>query len=238
MCSTVAGSRPRGSGRHLTTVLDVTAPTIRVLLVGAGGHSKVCLEALLDDPRYEVLGAVSSDGLAIDGFEAPVLGLDADLEQVARAHSIDRVFVAIGDNAARSAVSHRCETGGWSAATAISRFAMVSRSATIDDGVALLPGAVVNAGTSIGRGTIVNTNASVDHDCVIGEYVHIAPGVAIAGGVRIGAGTLIGLGARVLPNLTIGARAVVGAGAVVVNDVPDGARVIGVPARTSGRGSS
>jgi serine acetyltransferase len=42
---------------------------------------------------------------------------------------------------------------------------------------------------------------------------------------------LVGAGATVAPNLQIGADAVVGAGAAVLADVPDGARVGGVPAR-------
>lgn len=41
----------------------------------------------------------------------------------------------------------------------------------------------------------------------------------------------IGSGAVILPGVTIGEGAVVGAGAVVTKDVPDGATVVGVPAR-------
>ena len=44
----------------------------------------------------------------------------------------------------------------------------------------------------------------------------------------------IGAGAVILPGLTIGAGAMVGAGAVVVGDVPQGAVVIGNPARVAG----
>ncbi len=206
-------------------------------MVGAGGHARVCLEALEDDPGTLVVGAVSRDGTGVDELGVPLLGLDGDLPEIAVRHDASAVFVAIGDNAARAAVTRRCEAAGLQVARAISRYAMVSERATIAEGAAVLPGGVVNAGTKIGRGAVVNTNASVDHDCVIGDHVHVAPGVAIAGGVRIGAGTLVGLGARVLPNLRIGARAVVGAGAVVVNDVPDGATVTGVPARERGRSS-
>ena len=81
------------------------------------------------------------------------------------------------------------------------------------------------------RGAIVNTNASVDHDCVIGEFVHIAPGTAIGGDVVIGDGAFVGIGARILPGRRVGAGATVGAGAVVIHDVPDGATVVGIPAR-------
>lgn len=44
-------------------------------------------------------------------------------------------------------------------------------------------------------------------------------------------GASIGAGAVLLPGITIGAGAVVGAGSVVTRDVPDGATVIGNPAR-------
>lgn len=45
------------------------------------------------------------------------------------------------------------------------------------------------------------------------------------------AGASIGGGATVLPGITIGRRAMVGAGAVVTRSVPDGAVVVGNPAR-------
>lgn len=41
----------------------------------------------------------------------------------------------------------------------------------------------------------------------------------------------LGTGAVILPGITIGAEAIVGAGAVVTEDVPDGATVVGNPAR-------
>jgi acetyltransferase-like isoleucine patch superfamily enzyme len=47
----------------------------------------------------------------------------------------------------------------------------------------------------------------------------------------VGDHAAIGGGATILPGLRIGAGATVGAGAVVVEDVPDGAVVVGNPAR-------
>lgn len=199
-----------------------------MLLIGAGGHARVCLEALLDNPRLDVVGAVSSDRIGVPDLGVLVLGSDDEAAAIADRHGASAVFVAIGDNTVREAVAARSHL---TLVNAVSRFSMVSRSAELGEGVALLPGSIVNANTAIGSRTIVNTGASVDHDCVIGETVHIAPGVAIGGGVQIGDRAFVGLGARVIPGISIGADAVVGAGAVVIRDVPAGAVVVGVPAR-------
>ena len=199
--------------------------------MGAGGHARVCLEALQDDARHTVVGALSRDGSGVAGLGVEMLGLEADLDDVVERLGIDAAFIAIGDNAARQRVAERCVNAGLSLTVAVTRFAMLSRTAEIDAGAAILPGAVVNAATRIGIGTIVNTNASVDHDGAVGNYVHIAPGVAIGGNVTIGDLAMIGTGARVLPGLTIGEGAIVGAGAVVRHDVPPGETVVGVPAR-------
>lgn len=50
---------------------------------------------------------------------------------------------------------------------------------------------------------------------------------------EIGDGVLIGAGARVLGGIRVGDNAIIGANAVVVHDVPDGATVVGIPARVA-----
>ena len=212
-------------------ILDNLWVARHVIMIGAGGHARVCLEALQDDERHTVVGALSQDGAGVAALGVPMLGHEGELQRLIDERGIDAAFVAIGDNAARRRVAERCVEAGLSLTVAVSRYAMLSRTAEVTEGVAILPGAVVNAATRIGEGTIVNTNASVDHDGVIGAYAHIAPGVAIGGNVTIGALAMIGTGARVLPGLTVGEGATVGAGAVVRHDVAPGDTVVGVPAR-------
>lgn len=206
-------------------------PENSVLVVGAGGHARVCVEALRDTPLNRIVGGLSADGLAVAGLDLTMLGRDVELAECAAAAGATHAFIAVGDNTARAALADRCLAHGLVLVDAVSRFAMLSSSVRLAGGVAVLPGAVVNAASNLGRGAIVNTKASVDHDCEIGAFVHVAPGAVLGGGVQVGPRTLVGIGSVVLPGVRIGADVVVGGGAVVVHDLPDGVVVVGVPAR-------
>jgi len=84
-------------------------------------------------------------------------------------------------------------------------------------------------GIRIGDDTLIGHNtvlATLDHDVnpVRRADMHPAP-------ITIGRNVWIGANATVLKGVTIGEDAVVAAGSVVVEDVPEGAVVVGSPAR-------
>lgn len=201
------------------------------MLIGAGGHARVCLEALLDEDFTVVIGAVSQDGDGVSGLSVPMLGRDPDAEEVAEMSGINTFCVAIGENETRQHVARVLTERGHKLTETISGWATISPSAELGTGVHILAGAVINAAAVIEEGAIVNSNAIVEHDCRIGRYSHIAPGAALGGGASVGELSLVGIGATVLPGVSIGSRATVGGGAVVTRDVADGVTVIGVPAR-------
>jgi len=202
-----------------------------LIIVGAGGHAKVVLDAAQAMASFHIVGIADErremHGALVLGY--PVLGgLDALDDPTYRDCQL---VVAIGDGAAREWVSADLEDRHRVFATVIHPSAQVGVETEVGPGTVVLAGAVINSGAGIGRHVIVNTRSSVDHDCSIGDFAHIAPGATLAGSVSVGRGTHIGMGACVIEGTSIGAGCIVGAGAVVLTDVADHTVVVGVPAR-------
>jgi sugar O-acyltransferase (sialic acid O-acetyltransferase NeuD family) len=203
-------------------------PIEPVMLVGAGGHARVVLDA------WRVQGnsgsiAVFDDALEKAGFDW--FGLTVRSPVVWNPGEFSSFHVAIGDNAARRRLWERGCQAGLRPRTIAHPASVVSNTARVGDGVFVAALAVLAPGALVGAGTIVNHGAIVDHDCNIGNFCHIAPGAVLGGNVRVGNSVLLGAGSTVLPGRNVGEGARVGAGAVVTCDVPPGETVIGIPAR-------
>jgi UDP-perosamine 4-acetyltransferase len=202
----------------------------RIVLIGAGGHGKVTLEAVRAMGGFEVVGFLDPDPPGPVVLGLPVLG-DDDLLPVLRSEGVAAAVVTLGTNRGRQRVSERLHALGFMLPIIVHPTALLAPSASLGDGVVVMAHAVVGTETRIGMLAIVNTGAVVDHDSNIGEAAHIAPGCSVAGVVSIGARTLLGVGSSVRPGICIGRDAIIGAGSAVVADVPDEAVVGGTPAR-------
>lgn len=187
-------------------------------LFGASGHGKVVKE-IIEQSGKTISGFIDDNSLLDEFFGKKVFH---------EFHKIDSLIVSIGDNQIRAQVVSRmdCPFG-----VAIHPNAIISPSATIGEGSVVMAGSIINSGAVIGKHCIVNTGASVDHDCVVSDFCHVAPHATLCGGVYLGVGVMVGAGACILPGIKIGDWGCLGAGGVAISDVPDGATMVGVPAK-------
>ena len=197
-----------------------------ILIVGAGGHAKVVVEAIWAIGPTVVVVLDDSSDVALQPLLGISVGCPATPPRAAGAF-----HVAIGGNPARARKSNEFFLAGLRPTTVIHPMASASPSATVELGAFIAAHAVLGPQCTIGAGSIVNHGAVVDHDCTIGEFAHVAPNATLCGGVCVGRLAFVGAGATILPGVRIGAGARVGVGAVVLRDVPDGHCVVGVPAR-------
>src|ERR1700736_723761 len=200
-----------------------------VVIIGAGFHAKVVLEAVRAMELFDVVGMIDP-GAHAEVLGVPVLGGDEILPSL-REQGVVAAVAGVGENRLRQRLGARLRELGFALPPVIHPEAFISPTAQILDGAVIMARAVVGTQTIVREFAIVNTGAIIDHDNVIGEAAHVAPGCSLAGSVRIGARALVGVGSSIRPKITVGADAVVGAGSAVVKDVAAGAWVGGVPAR-------
>lgn len=200
-----------------------------IVVVGAGGHAKVCIESLraMGEQVDFCVGDVDSVTSCVG---VPVLKGDEHLAHLRATHS--RAFVAVGSNRLRARLAGMVTDLGYELVNAINPHAIISPSVQFGLGVAVMAGVVINAEAKVESLAIINTGATVDHDCSIGRAAHIGPQSGLAGCVVVGAQSFLGVGVRVIPEISIGSNVTVGAGGVVISNIGDDLTVVGVPARS------
>lgn len=204
-----------------------------VIILGAGGHAKVLIEALLASSAV-IKGIVDSNPTLVGSrlLGVPVLGGDDVVDEFTPSQiRLVNGVGSIGLPLKRQQVFEKLKAMGYDFATVIHPSAVIASDVVLSEGAQLMAGAVIQPGTHIGCNTIINTRASVDHDCIIGDHVHISPGVTLSGGVSVETGSHIGTGATVIQGISINNGCLVAAGAVVVKNISGGVMVRGVPAR-------
>lgn len=204
--------------------------------LGAGGHCKVILDIVRNDPGHLVVGLLDSDE-TLHGTEkmgVKVLGDDSKLADLV-ADGVTHFFVGVGhmgNASVRTKLFDKAVVAGLTPLSVIHNAAVVSPVATLGKGVVLMANAVVNAEAVIGDNVIINTGAIVEHDCRIADQAHIATGARLAGNVHVGVGAFVGAGSVIREGITIGDHATIGMGSVVVRDVAPRDMVMGNPARS------
>ena len=195
-----------------------------ILLVGAGGHARACIDVIEMEGRFVVAGLTGLSeeiGTKILGYS--VLGTDNDLPKLLR--DCTHALVTVGQIKTpelRIRLFTELERKKYTLPAIVSPRAYVSRHSTLGAGTIVMHGAIVNAGAVVGRNCIINSQALVEHDAVIADHCHVATAAAINSGVSVGQGTFVGSNACVRQGARIGERCVIGMGQRVLGDCAAG----------------
>ena len=177
------------------------------LLIAAGGHAKVVVEAL-PGPVTAYVDPHQADWLKAEHIPSDKQALTSDRLRALRiAFAIGGTMPEILES--RLKLLEDYLAAGFTATPIIHPSAIVSRNARIDPGAVVFAGAVVQPGATVGPGSIINTGAVVEHDSDIAAGCHVAPGAIVLGNCAVGRTSMIGAGSIVLPGTQLPDRTLV-----------------------------
>lgn len=191
-----------------------------LILIGAGGHARSCIDVIEDLDIFTIAGLVDSvEDPRREFFGYRVVGLDVNLPDLAKVYQYALITVGqIKSSCIRKRLYAEALALGFKFPAIISRHALVSPHSKVGSGTIIMHGAIIKAGVNIGNNCIINTGAIIEHDTVIENHCHIATGAILNGGVKIASGGFIGSGSVVKQGVSLGINCVVGMGIAVRHD--------------------
>src|SRR5699024_3141843 len=131
-----------------------------LVIIGAGGHAKVCYEIAKKMNQWTNF-IFLDDKLENDSFS--IAGPITDYHK----YSSSDFFIAIGSNAKRKRWFQKLKKEAINITTLIDPHAVISKSAEIGQGSAVMAGVIVDASATIGDGCILNSGCLIAHDVLI-----------------------------------------------------------------------
>jgi sugar O-acyltransferase (sialic acid O-acetyltransferase NeuD family) len=194
-----------------------------LLLIGAGGHARSCIDVIEQHGQFKVAGLVGySAEESIKNIGYDVIATDDELPRLAKIYQY--ALIAIGQI---QTAEHRLRLYqqalhyGFQLPVIVAPTAYVSCHAIIGSGSIVMHGAIVNAGARVGNNCIINTRAIIEHDVKVDSHCHISTSAILNGGVTVGAGSFIGSSCTIREGLSIGKGCLVGMGLDVRHNLVD-----------------
>ncbi|EAI9960572.1 acetyltransferase [Campylobacter coli] len=155
----------------------------KIIIIGAGGHARACVDVIDLEGKFEVAGFVDND---TQNMYYPLLGNDDDLKILFKEYKYALIGIGqIKTSLPRIQIYDKLKTIGFGLPTIVSPLAYVSKRSFIDEASIIMHHTLVNTNVKIGKGCIINSKALVEHDCIIEDFCHISTASVVNGGCLI-----------------------------------------------------
>ena len=200
-----------------------------LIVIGAGGHSRSCIDTIEQEGKYKIGGLVGlSQEVGSSQFGYEVLATDSELDELAKQFQF--AFVALGQIHSpepRIRLYEKLIAAGFVLPPIIAPSAYVSPHAKVGAGTIVMHGAILNAGVVVGNNCIINTRALLEHDSQVSDHCHISTGAILNGDTSVGIGSFIGSAAVIKEGVSVGAGSLVGMGIALRHNLGDACQYLG-----------
>lgn len=206
--------------RILANSLNIKFASTDIVVIGIGGHASMCIDILLQNSNFKIVGFLDDNNFKDDKFGLKYLGKLDSIEHLSKC-GLKYAILGIGfiGNLRGKEKMFNLVSKYVNIPSIIHPKAIVEPSANIKEGCQIMAGAIIGSNVVIDNNCIVNSGAIVSHDTIVSEGSHLTPGSIIAGHVKIGKRVTIGMGASVYIGLTISDDKVIMNGRAVFDNI-------------------
>ena len=147
----------------------------RIVLVGAGGHAKTCIDIIEQEKKYKISFLLDKQVKKKTLLKYKIL---TEKQFVNFKKNIKYIFVSIGqikNSKIREIKFNKFKKLGFNFPIVKSPNAYVSKNCSIKEGTLIAHGCIVNSGVIVDN-TILNNRSLLDHDVQVGNNCHISTG--------------------------------------------------------------
>ena len=195
-----------------------------IILIGAGGHCKSCIDIIEDSKEFKIKGIIDSKKTDVTKvLTHKIIGYDKDLKKILVNNQ--NVHIAIGQiksSSRRVKMYDNLKKFNIMMPIIKSKRSYISKFSKINLGTIIMHGVIINADVEIGINSIINTNSLIEHDVKIGNFSHISTGAKINGNVIIGNNVFVGSGAVIKEGIKIDDNSIIAANKFVSKNIKKG----------------
>lgn len=192
----------------------------KIIIIGAGGHARSCLNIIENQKKYKIAGFVDKEKKFF--YNYPYLGNDDSLEHLSKKYK--NAIISIGqikDSKPRKKIYEKLKKLKFNLPKIISSNSIISKYSIIDEATFIFNHVLVNTNAKIGKNSIINNKVNIEHDVIIGDNCHISTGVIVNGNVTVGNNVFIGSGSIIYNNCKIGNNSIISAGSIIKKNIPN-----------------
>lgn len=191
-----------------------------IILYGAGGHAKSCIEILSNLKKFKISYLISINDERKKLFRSKIIN-----EKNLILKKKQNILIAIARHdqiKKRSEVFSKYKRLGCVFPKVISKSAYLSKNSTVLEGSIIMNNSLININARIGKNCVINNFSLIEHDASIGDHTIVSTAVKINGNAKIGKKCFIGSGAIISNDIVIGDNCKIGAGKVIMKNVSSG----------------
>ena len=196
----------------------------KILIVGAGGHSKSVIDVIESTKKYVIIGLIDNNFKMKNRkiFKYSILGNDKDLKAIRTRCKLATIAIGQIKNAQKRIDNFKLlKKLKFDLPKIFSTKAYISKNTKVGDGTVVFHGTHINAGSTVGKNCIINTRCIIEHDVKIGDHCHVSTGAILNGGVILGNNSFVGSGSVIKENVRIGKNCIVAAKTFLKKNLED-----------------